>query len=74
VIGPGLLRGFLSEQDAEAIIFPDEIEVIGGRSLASLLAGGQGNCADSSDMDQFDGVDGWWFYFDIEATRPPVGD
>ena len=74
VIGPALLRGFLSEAEAEAIVFPDDIDVIGGQTLASLLAGGPGNCATVSDMDELDGVDGWWFYFDIEATRPPGSD
>jgi hypothetical protein len=74
IVGPALLRGFLSEKDAEAIVFPEDIEVIGGQTLASLLAGGQGSCAAGSDMDQFGGIDGRWFYFDIEATRPPGGD
>lgn len=36
----GLLRGFLSEAAADAIVIPDTIAVVGGRPLSSLLPGG----------------------------------
>ena len=69
-IDPGQLRGFLSEADAEAIIIPEDIDIIGGQPLASLLPGGDGNCAAHDDRDEFGGETGWWFYFDVGAERP----
>jgi hypothetical protein len=71
-ISPGLLRGFLSEDDADAIIIPPEIDIIGGQPLSALLPGGTGNCAAHSDMDELDGVSGWWFYFELAAESVPL--
>lgn len=70
-IDSGLLRGFLSEDDADAVIIPEEIEVIGGQPLSSLLPGGSGNCSDLDDRDTLDGVTGWWFYFEYAAESVP---
>lgn len=70
----GLLRGFLSEDDADAIIIPEEIDVIGGQPLSSLLPGGTGNCSELDDTDTLDGVTGWWFYFEYQAESVPQND
>jgi hypothetical protein len=64
----GVLKGFLTQADAEATILPTSLPMpLGGVSVASLMAGGQGNCAAHSDMDTHDGAQGWWFYADFEA-------
>jgi len=65
----GLRRGFISEDDAETIIIPASVPVVGGQSLASLLPGGMGNCSNGDDRDLFtDGkTTGWWFYFNTTS-------
>ncbi len=65
----GLLRGFISENDADNTIIPASVPVIGGRPLSSVLAGGTGSCAAHSDKDTFNGVTGWWFYLNYVAPR-----
>jgi cysteine-rich repeat protein len=66
----GLLRGFVSEADANATIIPASIPLVGGRPLSSLLPGGAGACPSFSDKDT-NGVVGWWFYMNFSATRVP---
>jgi hypothetical protein len=68
-LGNGLLRGFISEADANLIILPATLPLIGGQTLASLLPGGTGNCAAFSDKDINLGVVGWWFYLNFPAVR-----
>lgn len=68
----GLLRGFISETDADNTILPASLPLIGGRPLSSLLPGGTGACAAHSDKDVLDGVTGWWFYLNFPATRVSV--
>lgn len=70
----GLLRGFLSETAANSIFLPMDLPIVGGRSLGSLLRGGTGNCASSSDKDTNNGVVGWWFYLNFTATARPWTD
>ncbi len=70
----GLLRGFISEADADATILPAGLPLVGGRPLSSLLPGGTGNCAAFSDKDMLDGASGWWFYFNFPASRVPLLD
>jgi cysteine-rich repeat protein len=69
----GLLRGFISEADADATIIPASFPIVGGKPLSSLLAGGAGSCktATYSDKDTNNGVSGWWFYLNFPATRVP---
>lgn len=69
----GLLKGFISEADAQAIVIPADIPVIGGFNLASLLPGGMGNCNAGDDRDIGpDGVTmGWWMYFNFTASEVP---
>lgn len=61
----GLIRGFLSEQAAAAIVLqgPNGNNI----GLNSLLPGGQGNCAAGDDRDMFGGESGWWLYFELVA-------
>jgi len=66
----GLMRGFLSEADANATIIPATVPLIGGRPLASVLAGGTGACPAFSDKDTGPGsVTGWYFYLNFPAQR-----
>jgi hypothetical protein len=72
-IGPTgkiMLRGFLRESDANAVLLPASVPLVGGRPLSVLLKGGTGSCATGSDKDNFEGVPGWWFY--LEQTIAPV--
>jgi hypothetical protein len=66
----GMLRGFLTETDANNIIIPPTIPLVGGNTLASLLPGGTGSCAthtakDIGPMSQT----GWYFYLNFTAHR-----
>ena len=71
-IRDGLIRGFLSEADANAAILPADIAVVGGRSLGSLLRGGTGNCQSGSDMDMSTtGARGWYMYLNFTARLVP---
>jgi cysteine-rich repeat protein len=70
----GLLRGFISEADANATIIPPTIPLVGGQPLSSLLAGGNGACPSYSDKDTNNGIVGWWFYLNLPATRVPWTD
>ncbi len=47
-LGSGLIRGFLTEADADAMLLPADIPLIGGAPLSSL-PGGTGCCAASDD-------------------------
>ena len=65
----GLISGFVSEADANAVILPASLPLVGGQPLSALLPGGGGNCAPHSDKDVNNGVVGWWFYFNFPAAR-----
>ena len=64
----GLMRGFLSQADADATILPASFPLLGGQPLSKMLAGGTGACPTYSDKDVNDGVSGWWFYFNYVAA------
>ncbi len=72
----GLLRGFVTEADANATIFPSNLQVVGGKPFSSILPGGAGNCrpANQSDKDVNNGVSGWWFYLNFTAPRTTWSD
>ena len=56
----GLLRGFVTESDADTILIPDDVALVGGDPLSSLLL--------KADMDMGAGGQmGWWFYLSLEA-------
>jgi hypothetical protein len=56
----GLLRGFVTKADADVILLPDSLPVVGGNPLSTVLK--------PEDMDTNDNVDGWWFYLSLEAA------
>lgn len=70
-LADGLLAGFLSEADADAILLPADFPLVGGQPLSILLPGGTGNCSSHDDRDTVDGVSGWWFYFAFTAGEVP---
>ncbi len=51
----GVLRGFLTEEDAENTVLPEDIPVVGGRPIADLL------CKED-EKDDLNGTSGWWMY------------
>jgi cysteine-rich repeat protein len=64
----GLLRGFISEADANATIIP--LPFLGDTPLSRLLPGGSGNCSSYSDKDTApDGTVGWYFYLNFTAVK-----
>ncbi len=65
----GLIRGFLSEAAADALLLPADLPLVGGQPLSVLLPGGTGSCADGDDRDLHQDVSGWWFYFNFTAER-----
>lgn len=69
----GLVRGFISEANADATILPSSLPVVGGQPLSSILPGGTGNCSSGDDRDI--GPDGstvgWYFYMNFVATEVP---
>ncbi len=73
-ISNGLIRGFISEEEAEAIVI--DIPFIGQKSLASLLPGGDGSCAPHDDRDTAPNGNemGWWFYMNYTAAKVPLED
>lgn len=70
----GLLSGFISETDANNIMIPAVLPLVGGQPLSALLPGGAGNCAAHNDKDINGGVMGWWFYFNFSAPRVTLVD
>ncbi len=67
----GLLRGFISEADANTTIIPMSFPLVGGMPLSALLPGGMGNCSSRDDRDMNGTVRGWWFYLNFTAPRVP---
>lgn len=83
-IRSGLLRGFISEADADATIIPDGttgMSSIDNQPLSSLLRGGTNNCREPApavgDTDMYTPpgggapVRGWYFYLNFRAARVP---
>ena len=64
----GLIRGFISEADANATIIPATMPLFGGQPLSSLWPGGTNNCAAYSDKDVNNGVTGWYCYLNFVAS------
>ena len=64
----GIIRGFISEADANAILLPSTIPLIGGQPVSVLFPGGSGNCAPHDDRDLGPGaVLGWYIYLNFTA-------
>ena len=65
----GILRGFISEADANATVLPTTLPLVGGKPLSKILPGGTGACATASAKDTLaDGTVGWWFYLNYVAS------
>jgi hypothetical protein len=60
----GVIEGFLTEADAEALIVATDPAEI---NLANLLKGGNGACGAEDDRDTLGTDSGWWFYVNYEA-------
>jgi hypothetical protein len=73
-IRTGLLRGFVTHEAAKATVFPSGVFLVGGRTLASLLPGGEGACGTIGGLSRVDGVEGWWFYLNYDATTNVLTD
>jgi hypothetical protein len=78
-LNSGLIRGFLSQEDADAIVVT--IPTIGDRVLSSILPNLSSNCAtthtDEDSIRTSEGclVDpGWWFYLNFSATIVPYDE
>lgn len=68
----GILRGFLSEEHADAATVDT---ALGEMVLSSLLPGGTDNCADSDDRDSdTGGASGWYVYLDFTAEEVPFSE
>ncbi len=68
----GLIKGFVSEADAQNATLPQSIQdATGATVLADLLPGSPANCAGHDDRDDNNGTSGWWFYVDFKAQRVP---
>lgn len=64
----GLLIGFLSESDANTILLPPELPLIGNQPVSILLPGGAGNCAPHTAKDFGPGGQpGWYFHLNFSA-------
>jgi hypothetical protein len=69
-LGDGLLVGFLSESDADSILLPASVPILGGQPISTLLPGGTGNCATHTAKDIGPlGEPGWYFYLNFTAHR-----
>ncbi len=69
----GLIMAFLPEADADAIILPQSLPVVGGQPFSVLLPDGPGGncCATHDDRDTVNNVVGWWFYYNFVAQAVP---
>jgi hypothetical protein len=70
----GLIRGFISEADANATIIPNSMPLVGGLPFSQLLPGGTNCCATFSDKDTNAGVVGWYMYLNFTAAQVPLYD
>lgn len=71
LLSNGLMRGFLTEAAADALLLPADLPLVGGQPLSILLPGGAGNCASHDARDTHNGEPGWWFYLNFPADRVP---
>lgn len=68
----GSIRGFISEEVADATKLPADIPLLGGKGIGELLPGHTKNCKKTHDDRDLNGdVSGWWFYIEFEASRVP---
>jgi hypothetical protein len=56
--------------DADMIVIPPSIPIVGGQPVSRLLPGGTGNCAPHTAKDIGPGSQpGWYFYLNFTAHR-----
>lgn len=60
----GLIRGFVSQATADAALIPDDVAVVGGQPISSLLVDGDKDTGPN-------GGDGWYFYLNFVADEVP---
>jgi cysteine-rich repeat protein len=75
-IDNGLLIGFLSEANADAATIPDNVPIVNGQPLSSILPGGTGCCVghDAMDVGPDGSTPGWWMALNYDATVVPWTD
>lgn len=73
-IANGLIRGFLTQADADATTIPASYPLVGGQRLSSVLPGGTGCCAVFSDLDTDGPNVGWWVYLNFPGAQVPYSD
>jgi hypothetical protein len=75
-VDQGLARGFISEAEAEALLLPDDLPLVGGQPLSSVLPGGAGSCqtADGRDIGPDGATRGWYFYINFSAQAVDFTD
>jgi hypothetical protein len=72
----GLIVGFISVARARTTVFPASLPLVGGKTLAQLLLGGDNRCSrpgGGTDLDTGpDGTTrGWYFYLSYAADQIP---
>lgn len=75
-VSDGMIRGFISVARARTTLFPADLPLVGGKTLAQLLIGGDNMCPRSdggTDLDVGpDGVTpGWYFYINYTSGKVP---
>jgi hypothetical protein len=73
-ISDGLIRGFISKERARTTVFPADLPLVGGKTLAQLLIGGDNMCTrpdGGTDLDVGpDGTtQGWYFYINFGSAK-----
>jgi cysteine-rich repeat protein len=60
-VSNGLMVGFITEAQADATTLPEDLPLVGGQPLSTLLR--------DEDMDSGPGGTGWWFYMNFSASE-----
>lgn len=68
----GLIRGFITEADADATTLPAGLPIVGGMPLSRVLRGATMNPCTGSDIDMHPvHGPGWWFFANFAPTSGP---
>jgi hypothetical protein len=68
VLANGVIRGFISEATADALILPPGVPLVAGQPLSALFAGGATNCSPNDDRDIGPSSEpGWYIYLNFTA-------
>jgi hypothetical protein len=63
----GLILGFLDQDTADEILLPDDLPLIGGEPLSSVLP--PLSCNGTEARNEHNGELGWWFHLNFTADR-----